>query len=278
MERGCGSGLIHGYGCVQVAVFKPRFDTDQDYYAVLGVTPKDPLERVKNAYRTLARKFHPDAGPDADPYKFDQAAKAWAVLSDPRKRRYYDRYWKKKEKKKAAGKASPSAGVRPFSPAGHRSSPVPDLADRIDRISRQARKHGPFKEEYLEALMGLEKRYGVSTRPARQEILDHWLDSLKGIFGSQANLRDSYLAELTRMETTYGIDAAGARTDVLDTWARELKKLILEEVATRPDAWPKFIRTSRDYGYDVPPPKMTASKGRKKKRPTFEQVLAERMR
>jgi curved DNA-binding protein len=67
-----------------------------DYYKILGIdntaTPKD----IKNAYRKLARKYHPDLNPnDKDAKKnFQQINEANEVLSDPEKRKKYDEYGK----------------------------------------------------------------------------------------------------------------------------------------------------------------------------------------
>jgi len=65
-----------------------------DYYQVLGV-PKTATEKeVKDAYRKLARKHHPDLNPN-DPEankKFQQLNEANEVLSDPEKRKKYDKY------------------------------------------------------------------------------------------------------------------------------------------------------------------------------------------
>jgi curved DNA-binding protein len=67
-----------------------------DYYKLLGInktaTPKD----IKNAYRKLARKYHPDLNPkDKDAKKnFQQINEANEVLSDPEKRKKYDQYGK----------------------------------------------------------------------------------------------------------------------------------------------------------------------------------------
>ena len=65
-----------------------------DYYKIMGV-PKDyPQEKMKEAYRKRARKFHPDLHPD-DPKakaKFQALNEANEVLSDPEKRQKYDQY------------------------------------------------------------------------------------------------------------------------------------------------------------------------------------------
>jgi curved DNA-binding protein len=92
-----------------------------DYYKILGIdktaTPKD----IKNAYRKLARKYHPDLNPnDKDAKKnFQQINEANEVLSDPEKRRKYDQYgndWKHAEEFEKANQyreqSSNSRGAR----------------------------------------------------------------------------------------------------------------------------------------------------------------------
>lgn len=65
----------------------------RDYYEVLGVAKDASDSDLKNAFRRLARKYHPDRSdePDADS-KFKEAQEAYAVLSDSQKRSQYDRY------------------------------------------------------------------------------------------------------------------------------------------------------------------------------------------
>ena len=67
-----------------------------DYYKILGIDKSAAPKDIKNAYRKLARKFHPDLNPDnADAKKnFQQINEANEVLSDPEKRKKYDQYGK----------------------------------------------------------------------------------------------------------------------------------------------------------------------------------------
>ncbi len=67
-----------------------------DYYKILGVAEKATPKEIKNAYRKLARKYHPDLHPnDKDAkHNFQQINEANEVLSDPDKRIKYDQYGK----------------------------------------------------------------------------------------------------------------------------------------------------------------------------------------
>src|SRR5664279_1560752 len=67
-----------------------------DYYKILGIDKSAGPKEIKNAYRKLARKFHPDLNPnDKDAKrKFQQINEANEVLSDPEKRKKFDQYGK----------------------------------------------------------------------------------------------------------------------------------------------------------------------------------------
>jgi molecular chaperone DnaJ len=64
---------------------------ERDFYEVLGVARDADKKTIKNAFRALAKKYHPDhnKAPDAEE-KFKEIAKAYAILSDPKKRADYD--------------------------------------------------------------------------------------------------------------------------------------------------------------------------------------------
>lgn len=66
----------------------------RDYYEVLGVSKNADDAEIKKAFRVLAKKYHPDAHPGDKECeeKFKEAQEAYAVLSDPDKRRQYDQF------------------------------------------------------------------------------------------------------------------------------------------------------------------------------------------
>lgn len=67
-----------------------------DYYQILGISKTATEKDIKNAYRKLARKLHPDVNPnDQDAQrKFQEINEANEVLSDPVKRKKYDQFGK----------------------------------------------------------------------------------------------------------------------------------------------------------------------------------------
>ena len=69
-------------------------DNKRDYYEVLGVSKEAGEDEIKKAYRSLAKKYHPDMNPgdtEAE-VKFKEVNEAYAVLSDSEKRSKYDRF------------------------------------------------------------------------------------------------------------------------------------------------------------------------------------------
>lgn len=66
---------------------------DKDYYAILQVHPRAEPEVIEAAYRRLSRKYHPDVSGEADAgQRMREFNEAFEVLSDPARRRAYDRH------------------------------------------------------------------------------------------------------------------------------------------------------------------------------------------
>src|ERR1700734_2832888 len=84
--------------------------TKQDYYELLGVPRKAAQKKIRQAYRKLARKYHPDLNPGdkSSEEKFKQVQEAYDVLSDAKKRQMYDQF----------GFETPGAGGMPSAPDG----------------------------------------------------------------------------------------------------------------------------------------------------------------
>ena len=67
--------------------------TKRDYYEILGLSKSASDPEIKKAYRTLAKKYHPDMNKEADAEaKFKEVQEAYEVLSDAQKRSNYDQF------------------------------------------------------------------------------------------------------------------------------------------------------------------------------------------
>ena len=110
----------------------------KDYYEVLGVNRDASADDVKRAYRTLARKHHPDVAHDkADAeHRFKDINEAYEVLSDPQKRAQYDRFGTVS----GPGSNGGDFGFNGFGPQG-----FGDIFDMFfgDMRNPQARRNGP---------------------------------------------------------------------------------------------------------------------------------------
>ena len=90
---------------------------EKDYYDILGVKKTASEDELKKAYRSLAKKLHPDknkGNKDAE-NKFKELSEAYAVLSDKEKREQYDRLGKEAFRRGSGGGPNPfQGGANPF--------------------------------------------------------------------------------------------------------------------------------------------------------------------
>src|SRR5262245_598106 len=90
----------------------------KDYYSTLGVAKTASEKEVKQAYRKLARKWHPDVNPNdkSAEAKFKEINEAYEVLGDPDKRKKYDELGANWRMYEQAGAQGGPGGFRGFDP------------------------------------------------------------------------------------------------------------------------------------------------------------------
>ena len=133
-----------------------------DYYKTLGVNKTADTKAIKKAFRKLARKYHPDVNPGdkAAERKFKEINEANEVLSDPGKRKKYDKYGKDWEQAEAYEKAGGRPGGNPFGGGyTYTSSEGGDFSDFFSQMFGGAgggsfgggRRRASFKGQDIEA-------------------------------------------------------------------------------------------------------------------------------
>ena len=129
----------------------------KDYYEILGVSPKASDDQIRDAYKKLAKAYHPDKhqGDDFFAEKFKSLQEAYAVLSDPESRKDYDAdlaaelKGQKQAKKKTSQKNSASSKART----------VKDLPSLIDIYFEQKIATVKTRKEYDTILASPQKKY-----------------------------------------------------------------------------------------------------------------------
>src|SRR6266478_5544747 len=99
----------------------------KDYYSALGVAKTATDKEIKQAYRKLARKHHPDVNPGdkGAETRFKELTEAYEVLGDPAKRKKYDELganWRMYEQQGAPGGGPGAAAGSPAAAAGGTST------------------------------------------------------------------------------------------------------------------------------------------------------------
>ncbi len=125
----------------------------KDYYNILGVSRGASEKEIKQAYRKLARKFHPDVNPgdkDAEA-KFKEINNAYEILADKEKRQKYDKYgdkWQYADQFEEAARQQQQPGYSRgfgFAPGGgtyHFSGDIGDMDDILSELFGGGRTGG----------------------------------------------------------------------------------------------------------------------------------------
>ena len=101
------------------------------YYAVLGVPPDADAAEIRRAFRSLARRYHPDAGAGASPERFRQVVEAYETLSDPARRTAYDESLARPVRRWTPVEPMVEPMVNPATAFRHRPDPLQTLFDDL---------------------------------------------------------------------------------------------------------------------------------------------------
>jgi len=129
----------------------------KDYYQVLGIPRNATDKDIKRAYRQLARKYHPDVNPGdkTAEARFKEINEAHEVLSDPEKRKKYDKYgdqWQYADQFEKAGASASRGGTQwsrqrgPFTSYDYEDAG--DLGDIFDNLFRGFNNGGGASQSF----------------------------------------------------------------------------------------------------------------------------------
>jgi len=173
----------------------------KDYYKILGIKRDTDEKAIKQAYRRLARKFHPDVSKEANAEeKFKELQEAYEVLKDPEKRRAYDQFGAHWKAGKEYGAQAPG-GHEGFSRESIRPEDMAEFSDMFGSIfgdfAKQGRQQASWRgqDEYAHISVSLEEAYkGVM----KTLVLDAWeLDAQGQPVRKQRTLRVKIPAGVT---------------------------------------------------------------------------------
>ncbi len=104
----------------------------KNYYRVLGVPADANGNAIRHAFRTKARRFHPDSGAGASSERFREVMEAYETLSDPSRRRQYDRTLQsRKIKAEPLSPAPEPLQARFYAVPARQPASIFDFADEI---------------------------------------------------------------------------------------------------------------------------------------------------
>lgn len=151
----------------------------RDYYIILGVSSSETSAGIREAFRKLAKQYHPDRGGPEATQRFQEIAQAYEVLSDPEQRRTYDQTLRREER---------LLGSEPL---------------------KQERRRGSYHPEPLIPRPISILRDFQSIRPSFDAIADRILRNFGGVDVPKSERIEDLNVEviLTPMEATRGVNA-----------------------------------------------------------------------
>lgn len=146
----------------------------RDYYEVLGVSKTATDGEIKSAFRKLAKKYHPDVSKEADASeKFKECQEAYAVLSDPAKRRQYDQFGHS-----AFANGSGGSGMGGFSS----NFDFGDMSDIFDDIFGGLGGFGGFRQSGS-------RRGANGPRKGNDILFEMTIDFEEAVFGCKKDIK-----------------------------------------------------------------------------------------
>ncbi|MFB2646584.1 DnaJ C-terminal domain-containing protein [Raphidiopsis sp. BLCC-F218] len=164
----------------------------KDYYSILGISKTASPEEIKQAFRKLARKYHPDVNPGNKQAeaKFKEINEAYEVLSDPDKRKKYDQYgqyWKQAGEGGFPGGAGVDMSGFDFGQYGSFNDFLNDLFGGVGPRSSTSSRSGGFGDfgfpdmgvqdsefvitlSFAEAFRGVQKRFSLGNETIEVRI------------------------------------------------------------------------------------------------------------
>lgn len=153
-----------------------------DLYKVLGVGREVDAKAIKRAYRRLALALHPDTGAEPSAERFREVREAYEVLSDPARRRLYDRRMARERIGPARSRAD-APPIRSHDPLGEWFSRAASLDRLFDQLRSEFFGSAPARRLRMEIVLSpLEARTG-GRLPIDHPILGErfWLDVAPGV-------------------------------------------------------------------------------------------------
>ena len=176
----------------------------KDYYATLGVAKKATEKEIKQAFRKLARKHHPDVNPNdsSAEAKFKELNEAYEVLGDPEKRKKYDELGANWRMYEQAGGGGPQSGA--WNPNFGGRAPGGTRTMTEDEVREMFGDGNPFSDFFNTFFGGAmdddvrsqRGRGGARARVARQgRDIEHELE---------LGLEDALAGTMRRLAMTHG--------------------------------------------------------------------------